>query len=120
MRNKLRVIEACQTEEAKEKRKQSLKEWNRTHPEEAQINARKRSEASAKKCRKAVNMLDCETGEVLKRFESLKAAATWLVENNIAKNTNCTSSISEVCLKKESPTGRGYRKKAYIQIVRQH
>ena len=56
-------------------------------------------------------MLDYETGEVLKHFESLKAAATWLVENNIAKNTNCTSSIGAVCSKKESPTGRGYRKK---------
>lgn len=107
------VVEVLQSKEVREKRKQSLKEWNRAHPEEAQINARKRSEASAKKCRKAVNMLDYETGEVLKHFESLKAAATWLVENNIAKNTNCTSSIGAVCSKKESPTGRGYRKKAY-------
>lgn len=111
--NKLRAIKACQTEEAKEKRKQSLKEWNRLHPEESEMNARKRSDASVKKCQKAVNMLDLETGEVLQTFESQHMAARWLVEKGIAKNKNCVSSISAVCLKKPCSTGYGYRKKAY-------
>ena len=40
-------------------------------------------------------------------------AAKWLVEKGFAKNTNCKSSISAVCLKKKCTTGYGYRKKAY-------
>ena len=40
-------------------------------------------------------------------------AARWLVDQGIAKNTNCVRSISAVCLKKPCTTGYGYRKKAY-------
>ena len=58
-------------------------------------------------------MLDLETGEVLRTFESQNAAARWLVENGIAKNKNCVTSISAVCLKSPCSTGYGYRKKAY-------
>lgn len=99
--------------EANKKRKNSLKEWNRTHPTESKINAKKRSEASVQKCRKAVNMIDLESGKIIKTFNSQHDAARWLVDHGIAKNTNCVSSISAVCLKKHCTTGYGYRKKAY-------
>ena len=106
-------IAACQTDAAKEKRKHSLKEWNASHPEEAKANSLKRSMASAQKCQKAVNMLDLQTGEIVRCFESQHAAAEWLVSQGIAKNRNCVSSISAVCLKKPCSTGYGFRKKAY-------
>ncbi|KTD82405.1 hypothetical protein [Legionella waltersii] len=51
--------------------------------------------------------------KVLKTFPSQHAAAKWLVENGKAKNSNCVSSISSVCLRKPCSTGYGYRKKAY-------
>lgn len=58
-------------------------------------------------------MLDLETGNVLREFSSVHEAARWLVKAGIAKNTNCASSISSVCLRKPCTTGYGYRKKAY-------
>ena len=58
-------------------------------------------------------MLDLRSGEILKIFPSQHAAAKWLVENGKAKNMNCVSSISSVCLRKPCTTGYGYRKKAY-------
>jgi len=65
------------------------------------------------KTSKEVYMIDLHSGEVLKIFPSQHAAAKWLVENGKAKNMNCVSSISSVCLRKPCSTGYGYRKKAY-------
>lgn len=73
----------------------------------------KRAKAAAKKLSKAICMIDLQSGEVLKTFPSQHAAAKWLVENGKAKNLNCVSSISSVCLRKSCTTGYGYRKKAY-------
>jgi len=106
-------LEACTSKEAKEKRKVSLKEWFVANPEKAAANAQKRAKAAAAKLSKEVCMIDLESGEVLKIFPSQQAAARWLVEKGIAKNTNCVSSICAVCLRKPCSTGYGYRKKAY-------
>ena len=111
--NKRKVQAAMHTAEAERKRSESLKAFYRNNPEEGKAIIKKRSEASVEVCRKCVNMLDLETGEVLKTFSSQHEAARWLVEQGKAKNTNCVSSISSVCLKKPCTTGYGYRKKAY-------
>ena len=58
-------------------------------------------------------MCDPETGEVIRTFTSQHEAAQWLVDNGLAKNTNCASSINGVCQRKPCTTGYGYRKKAY-------
>ena len=81
------------------------------HPIKA--NAQKRAKAAAAKLSKEVCMLDLESGEVIKTFPSQCEAAKWLVENGKAKNMNCVSSISSVCLRSPCSTGYGYRKKAY-------
>lgn len=91
----------------------SLKEWSENNPEKANLNVKKRAEAAAEKLSKVVSMINLQSGEVLKTFPSQHAAARWLVENGIAKNLNCVSSISSVCLRKICTTGYGYRKKAY-------
>lgn len=101
-------IDAAHSVEAKAKRSKSLKEWNRTHPEEVKQRGIKAGKAS----RKAVNMLDLKTGEVLKTFSSQQEAAEWLVQQGLAKNTNCKSSISAVCLKKQIPS-HGIRKQTH-------
>lgn len=108
-----KLISSRTTSEANEKRKASLKEWNEKNPEKANLNARKRAKASAEKLSKAVCMINLQSGEVLKIFPSQHAAAKWLVESGKAKNLNCVSSISSVCLRKPCTTGYGYRKKAY-------
>ena len=56
-------------------------------------------------------MCDPETGEVIRTFTSQHEAAQWLVDNGLAKNTNCASSINGVCQRKPCTTGYGYRKK---------
>ena len=104
---------ACNSPEARKKRSESLKAWAEKNPEEANANAKKRSTASVAKCSKPVNMCDLETGEVIKTFKSQHEAASWLVDNGLAKNTNCVSSINSVCQRKPCTTGYGYRKKAY-------
>jgi hypothetical protein len=43
-------------------------------------------------------MIDLQSGEILKTFSSQRAAAKWLVETGKAKNLNCASTISSVCL----------------------
>ena len=58
-------------------------------------------------------MCDLETGEIIRTFKSQHEAAQWLVDNGLAKNTNCVSSINGVCQRKPCTTGYGYRKKAY-------
>lgn len=61
----------------------------------------------------AVAMIDLETGKIIREFSSIQEAARWLVDSGVAKNTNCASSISSVCLRKPCTTGYGFRKKAY-------
>lgn len=97
--------------EARKKRSESLKAWAEDNPEAAKANAKKRSAASVAKSSKPVNMCDLETGEVIRTFTSQHEAAQWLVDNSLAKNTNCVSSINGVCQRKPCTTGYGYRKK---------
>lgn len=108
-----KLISSRATPEANEKRKRSLKEWREENPEKANANAIKRAKAAAEKLSKSICMIDLQSGEILKTFSSQHAAAKWLVENGKAKNLNCVSSISSVCLRKPCTTGYGYRKKAY-------
>lgn len=108
-----RLSEARNSPEARKKRAASLRAWAEENPEEAMANARKRSAASVAKCSKPVNMCDLETGEIIRTFKSQHEAAQWLVDNGLAKNTNCVSSINGVCQRKPCSTGYGYRKKAY-------
>ncbi|HAU1200844.1 TPA: hypothetical protein ACF5XO_001311 [Legionella pneumophila] len=108
-----KLISSRTTPEATEKRKASLKEWSEKNPEQANVNVKKRAKAAAEKLSKEVCMIDLQSGGVLKTFPSQHAAAKWLVENGKAKNLNCVSSISSVCLRKPCTTGYGSRKKAY-------
>lgn len=108
-----KLIKSRTSSEANEKRKQSLKLFRDKNTFVAEANEKKRAAAAAAKTRKSVSMIDLVTGKVLKVFPSVHEAARWLVEAGIAKNTNCASSISSVCLRKPSTTGYGYRKKAY-------
>ena len=108
-----KLISSRTTPETNDKRSASLKEWIGKNPEKANANARKRANAAAAKLSKEVCMIDLQSGEVLKTFPSQQAAAKWLVESGKAKNLNCVSSISSVCLRKPCTTGYGYRKKAY-------
>ena len=105
--NKKKQLLSCHTKEAEEKRCRALKAWNQEHPEVVKL----RAEKAREKLQKAVEMIDLVTGEVLMSFTSQREAAAWLVKKGVAKNTNCVSSISAVCLKK--PCTNGYRKKAY-------
>jgi hypothetical protein len=108
-----RLLSSRTSKEAKEKRKASLKDWRDKNPEQARVNAHNRAKAAAAKLSKEVCQIDLRSGEVLRRFQSGREAAKWLVENGRAKNMNCVSSISSVCLRKPCSTGYGYRKKAY-------
>ncbi len=104
---------ARNTPEARKKRSESLKEWAKNNPEKAKENARKRAEAAGHKNSKPVNMCDLRTGAVIRSFNSQHEAAQWLVDNGLAKNLNCVSSINAVCQRKPCSTGYGIRKKAY-------
>lgn len=108
-----KLISSRTSQKANEKRKASLKEWNDKHPHKAQEYAQKRAKAAAAKTSKEVCMIDLQSGDILRVFPSQHAAAKWLVENGKAKNMNCVSSISAVCLRRPCTTGYGYRKKAY-------
>ncbi len=108
-----KLISSRTSQEAKEKRKVSLREWRVKHPQEAQENAHTRAQAAGAKLSKEVCMVDLKSGQVLRVFSSQHAAAKWLVENGKAKNMNCVSSISSVCLRKPCTTGYGHRKKAF-------
>ena len=108
-----KLISSRTSQKANEKRKASLIEWKDKHPQKAQENAQKRAKAAAAKLSKEVCMIDFQSGNILKDFPSQRAAAKWLVENGKAKNMNCVSSISAVCLRSPCSTGYGYRKKAY-------
>ncbi len=108
-----KLVRSRTSPKANEKRKESLKEWSNKHPQKANANAQKRAKAAAAKTSKAVCMIDLQSGNSLQIFPNQHAAARWLVENGVAKNTNCVSSISSVCLRRPCTTGYGYRKKAY-------
>lgn len=108
-----KLLSSRTSKESKDKRKASLKEWRDKNPDLAKSNAQKRARAAAAKRSKAVCMVDLLSGKILKQFQSLHEAAKWLVENGKAKNMNCVSSISSVCLRKPSTTGYGHRKKAF-------
>ena len=108
-----KLIRSRTSPKANEKRKASLKEYNEKNPEKAQANAQKRAKAATAKTSKEVCMIDLQSGNILKVFPSQHAAARWVVENGKAKNMNCVSSISAVCLRKPCTSGYGYRKKAY-------
>ncbi len=108
-----KLVKSRTSQQANEKRKSSLKEWKNKNPLIAHANASKRAKAAAARTSKAVSMIDLESGKVLKEFSSIHEASRWLVAAGIAKNTNCASSISSVCLRKPCTTGYGYRKKAY-------
>lgn len=107
-----KLVKSRTSKKANDKRKKSLKEFNKKNPLAAHANAQKRAKAAAAKTSKAVSMLDLESNEVLKEFPSAHEAARWLVKVGKAKNTNCVSSISSVCLNKPCANG-GYRKKAH-------
>lgn len=107
--NMEKAHKAAQSEQARNKRSTALKKWCEEHPDIV----RQRQRKSAEKSMKPVNMMSLETGEVLRSFESQQEAALWLVDQGKAKNTNCKSSISAVCLRRPCTTGYGYRKKAY-------
>lgn len=108
-----KLLSSRTSKESKDKRKASLKKWRDKNPEQAKANAQKRAKAAAAKMSKEVCMIDLLSGKVLRRFQSQHEAAKWLVKNGKAKNMNCVSSISSVCLRKPCSTGYGYRKKAY-------
>jgi len=108
-----KLISSHTSPEAKDKRKASRKAWSDKNPQKAKENAQKRAKAAAVKLSKAVCMIDLNSREVLQNFPSLHAAARWLVEKGIAKNTKCVSSLNAVCLRRACTTGYGYRKKAY-------
>ena len=107
-----KLMKSRTSEEAKEKRIASLKNWIKNNPEQANANSKKRAMAAAEKTSKAICMLDLKTGEVIQKFASQHDAARWLVENGKAKNTNCVSSISAVCLRKHVE-GHGCRKQTH-------
>ena len=108
-----KLIQSRTSPEANNKRKLSLKRFNKENPEAAHTNAKRRAMSAAAQTSKSVSMLDLDSGKVLKEFASIHEAARWLTKEGIAKNTNCVSSISSVCLRKPCTTGYGYRKKAY-------
>lgn len=108
-----KLLSSRTSKAVKEKRKASLKDWIDRNPQIAKANAHKRAKAAAEKLSKEVCMIELCSGKVLRRFRSQHEAAKWLVENGKAKNMNCVSSISAVCLRKPCSTGYGFRKKAY-------
>lgn len=106
-----KLVASRTSQTVNEKRGVSLKKFNENNPKEARKNAEKRAKAAAAKNSKPVSMLDLESGSVLRNFPSAQAAARWLVQEGMAKNANCVSSINAVCLRRACTYG--YRKKAY-------
>lgn len=105
-------IKALKNPESREKRKDSLKRWREANPQQHKANATKRAKAAGEKLSKKVCMLDLTTGDVLKEFNSQHDGARWLVDQGIAKNINCVTSISAVCLGKPLKSGK-HRNTAY-------
>ena len=107
-----KLVASRNNPESKQKRKDSLRKWREENPEQAKANAHKRAKAAGAKLSKAVCMIDLVTGKVLMEFASQHEAAEWLVAEGKAKNKNCVTSISSVCLRKEVK-GHGVRKSAH-------
>lgn len=105
-------INALKEPESRQKRKDSLKRWREANPQQHKANATKRAKAAGEKLSKKVWMLDLTTEDVLKEFNSQRDAARWLVDQGIAKNINCVTSISAVCLGKPLKSGK-HRNTAY-------
>ena len=112
-KNEEKSLRARTSKEANEKRKKSIRAFRENNPEKVKENQARLNAASVKATSKKVDMLDLETGEIIKSFDSQHEAARWLVEQGIAKSMNCVSSINAVCLKRPCSSGYGYRKKAY-------
>jgi replicative superfamily II helicase len=100
-------IEALKDPASRQKRKDSLAKWRNENPKAHQENSKNRAKQSIKVTSKPVCMLDLSTGKVLREFDSQHDAARWLVDQGIAKNTNCVNSISAVCRGKRNKT-QGY------------
>lgn len=107
-----KLIKARTSQRANKKRKASLEDWREKNPLLAYANAQKRARAAGEKRSKPVSMMDLDSGKIVRQFTSQQEAAKWLVETGKAKNLNCVSSISSVCLRRPCTNG-GYRKKAY-------
>lgn len=108
-----KLIESRTSDEANRKRGDSIKKFNLENPEAAKENTRKRLEAAMAVTNRPISMMDLDTGEVLREFESQHDAARWLVEQGIAKNTKCVATVGAVCLYYQNPDGRKRRLKAY-------
>ncbi len=108
-----KLIESRTSDEANRKRGNSIIKFNLENPEKAKANSMKRLKAAKAVTNRPVNMVDIDTGNVIREFESQHEAARWLVENGIAKNSNCVSSIGGVCLYYQNPNDLRPRKQAY-------
>lgn len=108
-----KLIESRTSEDANRKRGNSIKKFNQENPEIAQANTRKRLEAAMAVTNRPICMVDPDTGEVLREFESQHDAARWLVDQGIAKNTKCVATVGAVCLYYQNPDRRRRRLKAY-------
>lgn len=108
-----KLIESRTSYEANRKRGDSIKKFNSENPEKAKSNSIKRVEAAKAVTNRPVYMVDIDTENVIREFESQHEAARWLVEKGMAKNSNCVSSIGSVCLYYQDPNNRKPRKQAY-------
>ena len=64
--------------------------YDRHHSDEAK---KRISEANSKE----ILMIDIQSNEVLKKFDSLKDAQNWCIQQGITSNNSCGSRISKIC-----------------------
>lgn len=105
-------LKALKRPEVKEKHKLSLKKWREEHPEEAKAYQKKRTKASIEARSKSVCMIDLQTGNVVKIFNSAAEAGRFLTQNDITHSVNPKARIGAVCLQK-TIKGHGTRYQAY-------
>lgn len=83
-----------------------IKNWIENNPEEyakarknnlKKIRSKEVQKKRAAKISKGVSMIDLNTGEILRKFQSARAAARWLVEKGITRNVNCATSVGAAC-----------------------
>lgn len=98
--------------ESKQKRKDSLNLWKKENPEAYKARQKKMLENCIKKKVKPVLMIDLKTRKIIRRFDSTKDAANWIIEKGMCKGSHPQNSISRVCLKKKIP-GHGESKSAF-------
>ena len=108
-----KLIESRTSEMANRKRGNSIKKFNLENPEIAKANTRKRLEAAMSITSRPICMIDIDTDEVVREFKSQHDAARWLVEQGIAKNTNCVTTLGAVCLYYQNPSRKRRKFKAY-------